>query len=600
MMTTREETQAKIDRQAAGVMQFTPEQEYGFADRFEERTAEAPDLPFLIWEGERISWGEANQQANRLAHFIRGQGVAQGDTVAVMVENSPEFLYTWIALAKLGCIAALINTQTRGNALAHALQTSESKLLFIGAECLDKLASTESAKGALPTWVFPRAGSEAPIPADAQLLSQQLENLPGDNPERALRSGTTGQSILCLIFTSGTTGFPKASKITHMRWLGIGQGWVNSLELTRDDVFYCVLPLFHIAAGGSLLSSVFATGGTIALRRKFSASRFWKDIREFGVTFAQYSGELCRYLLNQPESDSDREHGLRIMTGSGLNRDTYTRLQERFKIERLVEGYGGTELNIGIANLDNEPGSCGRIPFPEKSTARLVKYDVENDRHIRNEAGFLIECEVDEPGELLAKILDLPGIPAGRFDGYVDPVASEKKILRDVFEPGDAYVRTGDLLKRNCDDYYYFVDRLGDTYRWKSENVSTSEVTAALDSYPGMELISVYGVHVPDHEGQAGMAAIVMRAGIEFDPEAFVEVARTQLPPYAIPLFVRVTAEADMTETLRLRKVDLRRQGYAAGVSGDALWVLDQRAGLYCPLTEANLTRLGIPTFLTE
>lgn len=596
-MTTREETQAKIDRQAAGVMQFAPEQDYSFADRFEERVAEAPDHPFLIWDGQRISWGEANAQANRFAHYIRDQAVARGDTVAVMVENSPEFLYIWIALAKLGCIAALINTQTRGNALIHALQASESKLLFIGAECLDKLASTQSALEALPTRVIPRAGVSASVPAHAQRVSEQLAELPCDNPERALRAGTIGQSILCLIFTSGTTGLPKAAKITHMRWLGIGQGWANVLELSRDDVFFCVLPLFHIAAGGSLLSTAFATGGTIALQRKFSASRFWNEVRESGATFFQYSGELCRYLLNQPESQLDREHCVRSMTGSGLNFDTYTRFLERFGVERIVEGYGGTELNIGIANLDNKAGSCGRIPFPAQSTVRLAKYDVENDCYIRGADGFLSECEVDEPGELLAKILDLPGIAAGRFDGYVDPEATEKKILRDAFEPGDAYLRTGDLLKRDADDYYYFVDRLGDSYRWKSENVSTSEVTSALSNYPGMELLSIYGVHVPAQEGQAGMATIVMQVAVEFDPAAFFDLARKQLPPYAVPLFVRVTEQADMTETLRLRKVDLKRRGYAADDEGDALWVLDQSAGCYCPLTDASLSRLGIPAF---
>jgi fatty-acyl-CoA synthase len=596
-MTTRAETQAKIDRQAAGVMQFTPEQDYGFADRFEERVADGPDRPFLIWEGQRISWGEANARANRFAHYIRDQGMQCGDTVAVMIENSPEFLYVWIALAKLGCIAALINTQTRGDALIHAIQASESKLLFIGAECLDKLASTVSDLDALATRVIPRTDVAAPVPAHAQEVSTQLAELSSDDPDRALRAGTIGQSILCLVFTSGTTGLPKAAKITHMRWLGIGQGWANVLDLSRDDVFFCVLPLFHVAAGSSLLSSAFATGGTIALQRKFSASRFWDTVRESGASFVQYSGELCRYLLNQPESPLDREHSVRTMTGSGLNTDTYTRFRERFGVERLVEGYGGTELNIGIANLDNKPGSCGRIPFPAQSIARLARYDLENDCYIRDEDGFLIDCDVGEPGELLAKILDLPGIAAGRFDGYVDAESTEKKILRDAFESGDAYLRTGDLLKRDADDYYYFVDRMGDTFRWKSENVSTSEVTSALSSYPGMELLSIYGVHVPGNEGRAGMAAIVMQAGAEFDPATFLDLARKQLPPYAMPLFVRVTDQVDMTETLRLRKVELVLRGYAADDTGDALFVLDQSRGGYCPLTQASLSRLGIPAF---
>jgi len=600
---TREESQAKIDLQAAGVMQFAPEQDYGFADRFEERVLEAPGHPFLIWEGQHISWSEANARANRLAHFIRNEGASKGDVAAIMVENSPEFLYTWIALAKLGCIAALINTETRGDALTHAATVSESKFLFVGAECLDKLASTKSALETLPTYVIPRAGREVDLPARAQFVpesvsessSESLSEWPDDNPARALRAGTTGQSVLCFVFTSGTTGLPKAAKITHMRWLGIGQGWLNVLGLSREDVFYCVLPLFHIAAGGSLLSSVFATGGTIALRRKFSASRFWNDVRDSHASITQYSGELCRYLLNQPAAPSDREHTLRCMTGSGLNLDTFTRFRERFGVERMVEGYGGTELNIGIANLDNKPGSCGRIPFPEKSIARLVKYDIEGDCHIRGEDGFMIECGVAEPGELLSMILDLPGVPAGRFDGYLDPVATEKKILRNVFAPGDIYLRTGDLLERDEDDYYYFVDRLGDTYRWKSENVSTSEVTSALSGYPGMELLSIYGVRVPGHEGQAGMACIVMQPNVEFDPAAFFELARKQLPPYAIPLFVRITEQVDMTETFRLRKVELKRRGYAADNEADVLWVSDPSAGSYCPLTKASLSRLEIP-----
>ncbi|HLS82455.1 MAG TPA: long-chain-acyl-CoA synthetase [Steroidobacter sp.] len=568
-MTSREEAQRRLDVLGAAVLKHTPEQSYTVTDRFEQLAAERPDDVFLIWENSEISYDAANRAMNRYAHFARSQGLAPGDAVSVMLENRPEFLYLWFGLAKIGCIPALINTHISGAALLHAVGAStKSKALFVGEECLGQLQSIGGAAGAavrLPTFVVDNAGA---IDAGESIVSDE-------NPSRTLREGVIGESTFCFVFTSGTTGLPKAALITHMRWLGVGDGWSALFNHTSADVFYCVLPLYHVAAGMSLLSQVLACGGSMLLRRRFSASRFWDDVRRHRVTVTQYSGEMCRYLVNQPARPNDREHGLKMMSGAGLNAEVWRRFQERFAVPHLIEGYGGTEINCGLMNLDGKIGSCGRIPFKERSNARLVRYDLETGEYIRNADGSLIECEPGEVGELIAMIVKLPGVGAGRFDGYTDPEATERKILRDVFRPGDAWFRTGDLFRRDEDDYFYFVDRTGDTFRWKSENVSTTEVAEALGAYPDLESITVYGVEAPGEEGRAGMAAIAMKPGRSFDPKAFFELASAALPSYAVPLFVRILREPDITSTFKLRKTDLQKLGCEPGPNGDPVYTLD-------------------------
>lgn len=592
-MTTREQTQAKLDRISAGVMKHTPEQDYTVADRLEEHAATAPERPFLLWNERTITYGETNTQANRYAHFALAAGLRAGDVAALMMENRPEFLFAWFGLAKIGCTSALINTQVSGDALRHALATTNSKLLLLGSECTPRVVATPGVGSDMPVFTIADEDDGA-LARGSQRIDALLAAQPDTNPDRSARAGVIGSSTLCLVFTSGTTGLPKAAKVTQSRWLGVGEGWSLLLELGPDDVFYCVLPLYHVAALMSLMSNALASGGRVVLRRRFSASRFWSDVREYGVTVAQYSGELCRYLFNQPPHPDDRNHRLRAMTGSGLSPAIWLAFQERFGVTQMIEGYGGTEINVGLMNLDNRVGSCGRIPFPERSNARLVRYDRDNDCHPRNPDGTLIACADDEVGEMLGMILALPGVTGGRFDGYTDPDATEKKILRNVFQQGDAWMRTGDLFRRDADGYYYFVDRIGDTFRWKSENVSTTEVADALGDAPGVETMTIYGVTIPGNEGRAGMATIVMQPGQSFDPSAFFRLARERLPSYAAPVFVRIAVDTDITPTFKLRKVDLQKLGYRQ-TPGDSVWVADPAAGNYVEANPANLHRLGIP-----
>jgi len=284
--------------------------------------------------------------------------------------------------------------------------------------------------------------------------------------------------------------------------------------------------------------------------------------------------------------------------GAGLGADIWQEFQERFGIERILEGWSSTEANTSMLNVDNEPGSCGRVPFKELHNSRLVRYDVATDSYPKTDDGRLIECEVGEVGELIGMIPDLPDSGAGRFEGYTSEEATEKKILRDVFSPGDAWYRSGDLLRQDAAGYFYFIDRIGDSYRWKSENVSTQEVAEALGGFPGLEVANVYGVRVPGTEGRAGMAALVFAAAVEFDAAAFFEFCAERLPHYAVPLFVRIPAMADLTATFKLRKFDLQREGYDPALVGDPLYVRDEQARAYVPLTAESLAKVGLPAFI--
>ena len=311
----------------------------------------------------------------------------------------------------------------------------------------------------------------------------------------------------------------------------------------------------------------------------------------------QYIGEICRYLLNQPESPDDRDHTLRIMVGAGLSAEVWTRFVERFGIEHVFEGWGATESNCNLLNVDNRPGSCGRVPFWDKTNLRLVRYDLEAGTHLRNADGFLIPCQPGEVGEGIGFIINHPEIAGGRFEGYTSAEATERKIHRNVFQQGDAWWSSGDLFRYDEDGYCYFVDRIGDTFRWKSENVSTTEVAEALAACPGLESINIYGVKVPEHEGRAGMAAVVMQPGHVFEPQRFYALTAERLPSYAAPLFVRVAPAADMTTTFKLRKGDLQRAGYDPANFSDPLFVRDEKNATYAPYSPEALARLGVKPF---
>ncbi|WP_235906724.1 long-chain-acyl-CoA synthetase [Pseudomonas saliphila] len=598
-MPTREETQRKLDLRSAAASRIKPADAYTVADRFEAQVAEYGDKDFLVYRGRHFSYREVDERANQYARVFAVRGIGVGDVCAMAMENRPDFFFCWLGLTKLGAITAFLNYNLSGRPLVHALQSTRAKAVVVGEECISVFADTDGAAD-FTSWLVPDAEkpAEAPLPAH---LDQTFyaEVLAADTtaPDASVRAGVKAEDDMLYIFTSGTTGLPKAAKYSHMRWMSSGDVMNVTLEVTPADVFYCCLPLYHGAAATSVTSTALTSGSSIVVRRKFSASEFWSDVRQNQVSIFQYIGEICRYLLNKPEQANDREHSLRCMLGAGLSPEIWRRWLERFGAIEVFEGWGATEANAAVLNVDNHLGSCGRIPFWDKTNLRLLRFDPETGCHARDKNGRYVHCEPGEIGEAVGYIVDHPEIGAGRFEGYTSPEATESKILRNVFQDGDAWWASGDLLRYDEDGYCYFVDRIGDTFRWKSENVSTQEVSDALGDFPGMELINVYGVLVPEHEGRAGMAAILMQPGQAFDPKAFYQHVEQRVPHYAVPVFVRVSSQADLTTTFKLRKIELQRQGYDPALVGEPLFIRDVDQQTYVPYSVEALERNGLPAF---
>lgn len=586
----REVTQAKLDRRASAGQRHRASQAYTTAERIEQSALRFAERRCLLYGQEAYSYDQANRRINQVAHAARALGVRRGDVVALAMENRPAFLFVWLGLAKLGATVVFLNTNVSGKPLAHALQATGATRVVVGEECLALFAATELPAG-LRHWLWP----DAERPAGAGLrglceldLALAASQSPEGNPPAQWRAGLVAGDPAIYIFTSGTTGLPKAAVISHARWLITGDVMETTMGVQAEDCFYCFLPLYHGAASLSAGATAFASGASLLLRRKFSRSEFWPDVRRHRATICQYVGEICRFLLTAPPQPGERDHPLRKMVGAGLAPEVWEQWVRRFGDFDIYEGWGSTESNTNTINVDNRVGSCGRVPFWDKTNLRLVRYDTESECHLRDANGFLQLCAIGEAGEAIGMIIDIPDVVGGRFEGYTSAEATEKKILRNVFKAGDAWWSSGDLLRIDADGYCWFVDRIGDTFRWNSENVSTTEVADALGDFAGLDAITVYGVKVPGAEGRAGMAALVLQPGAAFDAAAFWAFALERLPRYAAPLFLRIAPTTDMTGNYKLRKVDLQREGYDGAQVKDPLFVRDDKARTYLPLDAAQ------------
>jgi fatty-acyl-CoA synthase len=587
---------ARLMRGYTRVAGFARDMAYTTADRLEERAIDAAETPFVIFEEQSISYAEMNARANRVAHAAVAAGLQKGDVVALLMLNRPEFVMTWLGLAKAGIVTALLNTTATDEVLGHALRQVAAKALIVGSELAEAVAGM--AADSLPGLVFEQSETGADRSANGwRDFNAEMAAASDVNLDPAGRAGVVMADPLYLIFTSGTTGLPKAAKMSHMRFLNAGEMMSGLMEFGDGDTMYCVLPLYHGAGGMVVPSVAMATSRPFVLRRKFSRTAFWQDVRRHNITAFYYIGEVVRYLMATPPAPDDRDHNLRVMTGAGLKPDVWAGFTERFGIHNVIEGLGSTEANYGITNADNRIGSVGRLPYPKATNIRILKYDVERGEHVQDASGRHVEAGPHEVGEVVAEVLDGTGV-GGFFEGYTSAEATEGKLIRDLFTPGDRWFRSGDLVRFDEDDYFFFVDRVGDTFRWKSENVSTAEVETILSGYEGPSVINVYGVSVPQTEGRAGMVALTFPADVAFDPEGFYQFAKANLAHYAVPLFVRLTSVADMTTTFKLRKVESQREGYdPVATGGDPLFVSDPEAGTYVPLTPQSLDRLNILPF---
>ncbi len=466
------------------------------------------------------------------------------------------------------------------------MRSSGARNAIVGAELLDAWESARVLLEEPPTaWVQRRPGDAAEIPVSARSLDEVLAEKSGARLPADTRRGLKAETSAVYIYTSGTTGLPKAANITHIRAAGMMHGFAVLLEADETDRIYDPLPLYHATGGVGGVGAALTTGACLVLRERFSASHFWSDIVEHDCTRFLYVGELCRYLVNSPPHPDERRHRIRSCMGNGLRPEVWPAFRDRFGLPHIVEFYGSSEGNVTLFNNDDEVGSVGRLP-PLVSLVvkvRIVEFDVEREEIVRDAEGRVIECPPGEVGEAIG-LID-PSKPGGRFDGYRDAAATQKKILTDAFVEGDRWFRSGDLMKKDARGYFYFVDRIGDTFRWKGENVATSEVAEALSVFAGIEEANVYGVSIAGHDGRAGMATVVARADLDL-PALHAHVAAS-LPPYARPLFLRRRDELEITGTFKHRKVDLVREGFDPGAVADPLFFRDDAARTFVPLTPA-------------
>ena len=534
--------------------------------------------PALTFEGKTVTYGEMDAIANRYAHWAKSINLRRGQTVALFLPNRLEYFPIWYGLSKVGVITALINSQLTGQALAHCLNISGAAQIIVD-EATSAVFESVRALMTKPMqlWLLGHAHG------DQRDLVQALKSCSQLPPDRSVREDMTAKDTALYIFTSGTTGLPKAARITHVRAQLYMRGFAGATGATEKDRIYVPLPLYHATGGLCGLGAALLTGGSAVIKRKFSAGQFWPDVVAEEATMIVYIGELCRYLVNNPPVEEETRHRVRMAFGNGLRADVWKDLQSRFRIPEVLEFYGSTEGNVSMFNFDGKVGAIGRTPswLKQRNTIRLVQFDQEAERVLRGSDGLCIECGPGQVGQCVGLI---GGGARSEYAGYVDKSESEKKVLRDVFARGDAWFATGDLMKTDADGYFFFVDRIGDTFRWKGENVSTGEVAERLAEVKGVAEVNVYGVGVEGAEGRAGMAGLVV--GKDFDLAQFAELVNRELPTYARPVFLRLLRSIETTGTFKYRKIDLVAQGFDPAMISDPLYYRDPDKG-YLKLTKS-------------
>lgn len=527
---------------------------------FQDRARHYPDRIFIRFGDEELTYRQANEAVNRYAAVLAGYGVGHGDVVGIMLRNRPETVLAMLAAVKCGAVAGMLNHNQRADVLAHSISLLDSTVLIAEADLLKPIRDSGAKPAKLVT---------------IEQVVKQSAGKPIDNPASA--SEVRARDTAFYIFTSGTTGHPKASVMTHQRWLRALAGFGGlGVRLRGNDTLYCALPLYHNNALTVALSSVLDAGATLALGKSFSASGFWDEVIAAEATAFIYIGELCRYLLNQPPKPGDREHHVRVIVGNGLRPDIWEEFTKRFGIKRVVEFYGASEGNTAFINVFNIPGSTGINPLP----LAYVEYDPVTGDPVRDAKGRVHRVPSGQPGLLISPVSRL-----SPFDGYTDKAATERKLVRNAFKDGDVWFNTGDVMSPQGMGHASFADRIGDTFRWKGENVATTDVEAALSAARCVEECTVFGVEVPGTDGRAGMAAVKLREGSTFDGKALAGKLFDRLPGYAVPLFIRIVPSLETTSTFKSRKVDLRDQGFGSDIA-DPLYVLAGRREGYLPFFE--------------
>jgi fatty-acyl-CoA synthase len=551
----------------------------------EERAAQFGEAPALLSDRESLTYRALAERVNRYARWALAQGLGKGDSVGLFMPSRPEFMAIWLGISRV-CAVALLNTNLTGPSLAHCINIVAPKHLIVDAELIGAFSTALPEVTAAAIWVH--GASDRSFPR----IDREIARHAGEKLSDSERPPVTIDDRALYIYTSGTTGLPKAANVSHARLMQWSHWFAGMMDARPTDRMYDCLPMYHSVGGVLAPGAILASGGAVVLSEKFSASQFWSDVIRWDCTLIQYIGELCRYLLHTAPSAHDNGHKIRMACGNGLRPDVWAPFKRRFGIPQILEFYAATEGNISLFNVEGKCGAIGRVPsyLAHRFAPALVQFDVEKDEPARNEQGFCIRCAPNEIGEAIGKIVDDPSNAGSRFEGYTNREASEKKILRNVFAPGDAWVRTGDLMRKDERGFFYFVDRAGDTFRWKGENVATSEISEAILEFPGIKQANVYGVTVPGADGRAGMATLVTEQ--DFDLTAFRAHLVSRLPRYARPLFLRLRNAMEVTGTFKYTKTDLARQGYDPSATDDILYFSHPESQAFVRLDTALYGRI--------
>ncbi len=545
------------------------------ATSIEELAKNMPKKKALLYEDSSWTWQEFNEESNIIANHFLNSGLEPNDTVALMLENSPEYLFYTTGINKLQGISALINFNLRKQALIHSFKLAEPRWIIVDGDSLPYFIEIVEDLD-YPYENIYVINNNKNNPHDFTNLQTITKNLSRTNPD------TTYNSILhqtaLYIYTSGTTGLPKACVMENFKLFTQGNFLGIAFAKTDiNDIVYIPTPLYHNLAIGVAWPAISQTGATLAIRKRFSASEYWKDIHKFQATCSIYVGEIPRYLLNQPPSEYEKNHTLKKMLGLGLRKEIWERFQSRFQIGHIYEFYGLTEGHRSLINVEEIPGMIGRLT---QSGLILVKVNPETGEFYRNERGYCIKCKPGDIGMVLLKI-----DKGTFFMGYTDKEKTEDKFLHDVFLKDDTYFNTNDMLMLHDDLWVSFADRFGDTYRWKGENVSTLEIESILNSYPSIYMSAVYGVSIPNTEGKAGMAAIKLNPSLKFEIDNFSQFIADVFPVYSIPVFIRICEdELEITGPYKIKKTNILREAYHIDLITDKVYLWNQQDKIYISL----------------
>ncbi len=536
----------------------------------------------IFFEDIKWTWQKLNKVSNQVANYFLKSGFKSGETIAIMMENSLEILFVPLGINKIQGIVSYINIHQRKKALVHAFRISEPKWIMVDGDCLPFLLEIFDELNFEKNKVFVVNNSNL-IDHNFINFEIEIERISNVNPPTTYNSNLF--TISTNIFTSGTTGLPKAAPQNNVRL--INPFTRVAMKLTQDDIIYCPLPLYHSHALVNGWGTSLQIGCTYSFRKRFSASNFWKDIKKHNATCFYYIGEIPRYLLARPISEYVENNTLKQIFGLGLRKEIWDIFKSRFKIERIHEFYGATDGAGGLYNIEGRSGMLGKITSP--SVHAVVKINQDTSEFIKNENGFLLQCKPGETGMLLVAISE-----NSNYLGYKDKNQTEKRIIRNAFENDIIYLNTGDLINLHENNWVSFADRAGDTFRWKGENVSTLEVENILNSIPEIEICNVYGVEIPKHEGRAGMVAIKLKESGKFNPKEFADFIIENLPKYSIPIFIRIQNELEFTGTHKLRKINLRKQGYDINSIKDTVYFWNPITQSYKNLDKDDFTNILI------